>query len=362
MNPSHSKPERVEKLRQLLEQQGLDAILIGCSENRSYLSGFTGSDGYLLISARSALIATDFRYFEQTKRESPRFELLKLKGYGGKWLIEAAAQIASKKIGFEAVHLSFASYRSFVDAISAAAAPVELIPQTGLVESLRSIKDPDEIESISKAANLAHRAFTQFASELQEGMTEKQAAWHLERTMRDMGSQNLPFEIIVASGPNAALPHARPSDRVIAAGEPVIVDFGARVDGYCSDITRTLWLGKADDRLIRANDIVFGAQRTAIELIRAGMTGRLADKLARTVIEHGGYGEAFGHGLGHGIGLETHEAPRLGPSSEDTLCDGMVFTVEPGVYFPDWGGVRIEDTVVMEGGKVKPLNRNADAT
>ncbi len=346
---------RLSKLRASFAEQAIDGILVNCPENRRYLSGFTGSDGYLLISHASAVIATDFRYFEQSQREAPDFKLLPLKGYAHKWLPEAAAEMDLKRVGFESAHLTFSTYRQFVDAISTTASGIELVPKAGLAESLRAVKDDAESALIAQAARLAHHALGEFSRVLRAGMTEKEAAWLLERILREEGSETLPFEVIVASGPNAALPHARPSEKAIAEREPVVIDFGARRPGYCCDITRTLWLGEADDKLARVYDVVHGAQRTAIELIRGAMTGAEADRLARTVIDQCGYADAFGHGLGHGVGLETHEAPRLGVSSEDVLKDGMVFTIEPGIYLPGWGGVRIEDTVIAESGRVRVL-------
>lgn len=348
-------PQRLLKLRAILERGQYDAILVSCPENRCYLSGFTGSDGYLLVSSRAALLATDVRYYEQAKREAPCFELFPLKSYASPWLVDTASQIGVKKLAFEAGHLSYSSYSQFVDTFASATSQVKFFPQTGVVESLRSVKDASEIAAIEEAAHLAHVALQKVTGTWQPGLTEKEAAWRLERFMRESGSDFVPFEVIVASGPNAALPHHRPSDRAIGAGEPVVVDFGARVRGYCCDVTRTLWLGKAEAKLLRVHDIVYGAQRTAIELIKSGMTGGEADRLARTVIEQGGYADAFGHGLGHGVGLETHESPRLGPSSKDMLTEGMAFTVEPGVYLSGWGGVRIEDTVLMESKGVRVL-------
>lgn len=351
-----ANPQRLAKLRDALAQKDCDGILISHPENRHYLSGFTGSDGYLLISNTTALLATDFRYFEQVKREASSFTLFPLKEYGPKWLPDAASQLGLRRIGFEPAHLSFSTYRQFVGTISEGQASIALVPQAGLVEALRAVKDAEEISLISRAAELTRQALRHLADVLRPGMSEKAAAWLVESFLREDGSESAPFEIIVASGPNSALPHARPSDRVISAGEPIVVDLGARMSGYCSDVTRTLCLGEAGATYRRVYDVVYGAQRAAIELMRAGMTGGQADALGRTIIAESGYADCFGHGLGHGIGLGVHEAPRLGTLSEDVLSEGMVFTVEPGVYLPDWGGVRIEDTVVMESSGVRVLS------
>jgi Xaa-Pro aminopeptidase len=188
-------------------------------------------------------------------------------------------------------------------------------------------------------------------------MSEMEVAWEIEKFLREKGSQPLPFDLIVASGPNAALPHAKPSERIIQTGEPVIVDIGARVNGYTSDMTRTFCLGNPDDTFKKVYDTVLGAQLAALAIIKEDMSGSEADTLARTVIEEAGYKEAFGHGLGHGVGLATHEMPRLGPNSTDKLTSGMVFTVEPGIYLPGWGGVRIEDVAVIDNGKVKSISK-----
>jgi len=248
-----------------------------------------------------------------------------------------------KRIGFDANDISFATYRSLTTDILGK----ELVPTEGLVESLRAVKDDDELALIKNAIEICDAAFEKVASEIQTGMTEAEVAWALEKAMRENGSSPLPFDIIVASGPNAAKPHHQPTNRPIADGEPVIIDIGATFAGYRSDMSRTICLGKQDEKFGKIYDLVLGAQLTAIATIESGMTGDIADGLARTVIEQGGYGEHFGHGLGHGVGLATHEAPRVGRESKDILADGMVFTIEPGIYISGWGGVRIEDMVVL---------------
>jgi Xaa-Pro aminopeptidase len=213
------------------------------------------------------------------------------------------------------------------------------------------------MELITRAAEISDKAFQHIEEVIRTGMSEKEIGWEIEKFMRENGSQPLPFEIIVASGPNAALPHAKPSSRTIQSGEPVLFDIGARIDGYSSDLSRTICLGAPDDNFKKVYDIVLGAQLTAIAIIKESMTGEQSDNLARTVIKEAGYGEAFGHALGHGVGLVAHEAPRLGPGSTEILTSGMVFTVEPGIYIPGWGGVRIEDLVVMESGKIKVISK-----
>lgn len=340
--------QRLEKLRPRLTEAGLDALLVTQAENRRYLSGFDGSAGWLLISQDSALLATDFRYTEQAAAQAPAFQVVRVRGEVGQWLPDLVRQLGCKKLGFEAADLSFSVHRQLVQALKETQVQVRLVPTQGLVESLRAVKDSEELGSIEKAAALADAAAGQAMQVLRPGMSERELAWHIERFLREKGSQSLPFEVIVASGPNGAMAHHKPGERPIGEGEPVVVDLGARVDGYCSDLTRTLCLGKPDDKYKQIYDLVLGAQLAAIATIKAEMTGEEADRLARTVIEQGGYGDAFGHGLGHGIGLVPHESPRLGAGSKDKLLPGMVFTIEPGIYISGWGGIRIEDMVVLE--------------
>ena len=232
------------------------------------------------------------------------------------------------------------------------------MPTEGLVESLRAVKDEEELVHLSRAAELADSAIAHIKSRVQPGMTEKDAAWEIERFLRENGSEELPFHVIVASGPNSALPHATPTERRIQTDEPIIADLGARIGGYCSDLTRTLCIGSQDTTFAKVYDLVLGAQLTALATLNTGMNGEQADSLARTVIEQAGYQDYFGHGLGHGVGLASHESPRLGYKSEDILNDDMVFTVEPGIYLPGWGGVRIEDMVMFEHGQAKVLTKS----
>jgi Xaa-Pro aminopeptidase len=344
---------RLKNLRQALAENKVDAILITQAENRRYLSGFDGSAGYLLISDKKALLATDFRYTEQAGNQAPDFEIIRIKGKVAEWLPGLVSGLGIKNLGFEAEDVSFNAYQQFTGAVT----DIEMVPVEGVVEKLRAVKEPAEIKYIEKAVEIADKAYNKVSNEIEAGMTEKQVAWELEKSLRENSSEAIPFEIIVASGPNAALPHAKPTERVINPGEPVLIDMGAKYRGYASDLTRTMCLGKPGDKFMAIYKTVLDAQEAAESIIKRGMTGHQADSAAREIIEKAGYGERFGHSLGHGIGLAPHEMPYLSPHNEETLEDGMVFTVEPGIYLSGWGGVRIEDTAVMENGKTRVITK-----
>jgi len=358
----NSKIKRLRKLRTSIAAKGSDGLLLSQPENIRYLSGFTGSSGWLLISGQNAILATDFRYLEQAKGESPDFEIIQIKQELHDWLPGLVFDLGWHKLGFEANFMSYEGYHKLGEAIKTKQINLELVPTTGIIEQLRSIKEPEELGFITKAVDLADAAFEQAKAIIRPGMTEKEAAWEIEKILRQEGSEGIAFEIIVASGPNSALPHAQPTEKTICSGEPVLIDMGAKTRGYCSDLSRTLFLGKADKTLREIYNIVLKAQTVAIEGIKSSMTASQVDRLARSVIEQAGYGDAFGHGLGHGVGLAVHEFPRLGLSSSDSLADGMVFTIEPGIYLAGQGGVRIEDMVVLENGKAKVLTRASKGT
>jgi len=352
---------RLGKLRSQLAPKGLDGLIVSQAENRRYLSGFTGSAGFLLISQQKAILATDFRYVEQAQAQALGFEVVQIQGEIAKWLPQLVSELDAQKLGFEGKSISFSTYKELTDAISNAKSKISLTSTDGLVESLRAVKDKDELGLVEKAAALADAALEYIIPKIKTGASEKEIAWEIESFLRRNGSESMPFELIVASGPNSAMPHARPTDRAIGQGEPVVIDIGAKSEGYTSDITRTICLGESDGKFNRIYDIVLGAQLTAMATLQPGMTGEQADRLARTVIEQAGYKDAFGHGLGHGVGLATHEEPRLGTNSSDILAEGMVFTIEPGIYVSGWGGVRIEDMVVLEEGKARPLTKTRKA-
>ena len=349
--------KRLRKLRTSITEKGLDALLLSQPENLLYLSGFTGSSGWLLISRQNAILATDFRYVEQAKGESPDFEIIQTKQESRDWLPGLVSDLGWHKLGFEANCISYDSYHKLSEAIKTKQVNLELVPTTDIVEQLRSIKEPAELGFITKAVELVDAAFEQARAIIRPGITEKEAAWEIEKILRQEGSEGIPFEIIVASGSNSALPHARPAEKIICSGEPVLIDMGARINGYCSDFSRTLFLGETDKSLQEIYNIVLKAQATAVERIESGMDASQADRLARSVVEQAGYGDAFGHGLGHGVGLAVHEFPTLGPRSSDSLADGMVFTIEPGIYLAGKGGIRIEDMVVLKNGKAKVLTK-----
>ncbi|MFH1639035.1 MAG: aminopeptidase P family protein [Chloroflexota bacterium] len=346
---------RLAKLQQNMAEKGIKAFLISRPEDRYYLSGFTGSDGYLLITPEASILATDARYTEQAGKEAPAYQIFRIAGRLASWLPELVSGINCPELAFQAGHLTFAIYQQMSEAL--AESHIRLVPTEGLVASQRRIKEAAEIDLITKAVAITDASFTHLEDVIHPGMTEKQAAWEIEKYMREHGSEAVAFEAIVAAGANSAMPHARPGERTILPGEPIVVDVGAKYNGYCSDLTRTICLGEPDDTFKKVYHTVLAAQLKAAETIQEGMTGAEADETARAVIREAGYGDNFGHGLGHGLGLVIHESPRLGPNATELLENGMVFSNEPGIYLPGWGGVRIEDTVVMEQGRVKTLSR-----
>jgi Xaa-Pro aminopeptidase len=355
---------RLARLRETLEEQKLDGLFVSSPEtaspiNRRYLSGFTGTSAWLLITRDDAVIATDFRYYEQAEQQARGFRLHKTVGGYEKWLPELFAGLGGKRLAFESAHVSHQSYqaiRKVIQGMPEAQRP-KLVATTNLVEGLRLYKDAEEIEALQRAVDLGDKAFQHVAKRIEPGWTEKDVAWKIEKYVREHGGDGLSFDTLVGAGERGSMPHCAPSDRKLKKGEGVVIDMGADLGGYMSDLTRTIFLGKPTDQFKKVYDIVLAAQLTAEELVESGMTGEQAHMLAHNVIDEAGYGDDFGHGLGHGIGLQVHEAPRLAKAATDVLKPGMVFTIEPGIYLPGWGGVRIEDMVVLENGKARVMSR-----
>ncbi|NEN87392.1 M24 family metallopeptidase [Paenibacillus elgii] len=335
--------QRIGRLRSLLEQKGLPALLITNATNRKYMTGFTGSAGYVLITADRAVLLTDFRYVTQASEQAAGYEIIE---HGPK-VVESVHDLLRKwgiaKLGFEQTDLSYGTYSSYAEALGG----IEFIPTGGLVELLRMIKDDEEIAVMQQAADLADRAFVHVLGLLKSGVKELDISLEIEMFVRKHGAASTSFETIVASGERSALPHGKASDKVIGTGEFVTLDFGAYYKSYCSDITRTVIVGTPTDKHRDIYKIVLEAQMEALERIKPGMTGKEADAVARDVIKRYGYGDHFGHGTGHGLGMEVHEAPRLSVQGDVVLAPGMVVTVEPGIYLPGFGGVRIEDDIVI---------------
>ena len=352
-------PKRVEALRSLIQELELDGILVSDTHNRRYFSGFVGSAGYLFVTSEDAVLATDFRYTEQAKEQAGGFEISQIQGKLSDWFPKIIGDLGVDTLGFEADNLTVSTLKMFEDAISETANEIQLKPTTGDAAKLRAIKDQSEIELLQKAIDIGDAAFEETATKLTPGMTEKEAAWEFEKSIRERGAECLSFDTIVATGPNAARPHHQTGDTELKEGETIVFDCGATYQGYCSDLTRTVVLGEADQEVKRVYNIVLEAQETAIETVESGMTGGDADAIARKIIDDAGYEGKFGHSLGHGLGLEVHEEPNVGPRGTSTLQNGMPFTIEPGIYIPGWGGVRIEDVVVLENGQARVLSHAA---
>ncbi len=327
----------------MLEEEGLDALLVTQAENRRYLTGFTGSAGVVLVAGVKTLLATDFRYYEQVQEQAHQLELVRVEDSTPSALAPRIDELGVQSLGFESRDMTVRDYERWREALP----QVEWVATTDLVERLRMTKDAQEIDLIEEAVRIADEAMGHILEWIRPGLTEREVAWELEVQMRAHGAEALSFPTIVASGPNSAMPHATTTERVIGRGEPIVIDMGARYEGYCSDMTRSFCLGQASEEYLEVWNTVLEAQRVAEDGIRADMSGVEADALARDIIDEAGYADNFGHGLGHGVGLAIHEGPRVSHSSEDTLQEGAVVTVEPGIYIAEWGGVRIEDTVVL---------------
>ena len=361
-NPQHPDPETVSQMlvdrlnaaRASLAEHKLEALAVTTQHNRTYISGFTGSAGLALITAHDARLLTDSRYYEQVAREAPHFKLEKASYQTWETLGKVLADLGISKVGFEGDAVSV----NGLAAMRAKLPDVEWMATSGLIELQRQAKSEQELAVIRTAVALADCAMEHAYEVASPGMTERDLAWELEKFMREHGAQSMAFELIVAAGENGALPHHRPSDRVIQAGEPIVVDIGCTVDGYNSDLTRTFSIGPArDPDYLTVYNIVLEAIEHATAQLKPGQTGIEADALARDVIKAAGYGDQFGHSLGHGVGLNVHEGPRLSYSPENTtvMAAGQVVTLEPGIYLPNRFGVRIEDMVLVRDDGVEVL-------
>lgn len=349
---SDRRLERQAAVVALCDAEGLEGLIVQSLPNIRYLTGFTGSAGLCVVRREGTVLVTDFRYATQAPQESAtvaRVEIDQVNVWDR--LLRLLGSGSSEPYGFEA-HIAT------VGDVERLAGGLKVRPRgtKGLVERPRMRKAPEEIAAIRAAVALAEEALSELVPTVRVGESEFEVAARLEAGLRRRGSEWHPFPTIVASGPRSALPHARTSDRRIAAGEFLLIDYGAQVDGYCSDITRTFVVGGTpDEKQKLVYEAVAEAAGRARDGVRAGMTGREADALARKPLTERGFGEAFGHSLGHGLGLEVHEAPRLSPTAEAVLPEGAVVTIEPGVYLPGWGGVRIEDDVVLGADHAEPL-------
>lgn len=341
---------RLAKLRDKMKLKNLEAVLITKRVNYMYMSGFTGTSAILYITCDRAVLITDFRYMEQAAKQAPDYEVVR---YQGSIYEELNRLIESDKISelsFEDSDLTYAQYTEYAKKLS-----VRLVPLGRAAEDLRIVKDEAEIDLIKKSAAIADQVFSHILGFIRPGISEIGVAAEMEHHMRRLGAEGPSFETIVASGKRSSMPHGVASEKIIEAGDVITLDFGTIYKGYCSDITRTVFLGKPGSEMEKIYNIVLEANLLGIEAVKCGMSGKEIDTVSREFIQKAGYGEYFGHGLGHGVGLEIHEDPTLSMRGDIILKDGMVVTVEPGIYIPDLGGVRIEDMVVADGTKARVL-------
>jgi Xaa-Pro aminopeptidase len=331
---------RADRLAERLAERELDALVVTNLVNVRYLTGYTGSNGAAIVGAGQRVFFTDFRYMSQVAEQVHDFERVK----GERDLLGDVAQRLSGRVGFEDGVMTVRAFERLKGLVGDRA---ELVPGGNLVEGLRAVKDANEVAAIREAAKLADAALERVLENGLAGRAERDVALELETEMRRLGAEEPSFGSIVASGPHGALPHAEPRDRPIERGVLVTIDWGARLDGYCSDCTRTFATGELSGEAAQVYELVRDAQQRAEDAVEAGAGGKDVDAVSRDLIGAAGHGDHYGHGLGHGVGLEVHEAPRLAPTSEDTLVAGNVVTVEPGIYVPGQLGVRIEDLVVV---------------
>lgn len=341
--------ERQQKIRRYLDDHNLDGLLVTHLPNIRYLTGFTGSTATVLVTESETFFITDARYVVQAEREV-RGRVVKVENTYPETVGEVITGVRLRRVGFESAHMTHKQLRALFDRVPE---PIMFVPTEGAVESLRMVKDPEEIQAIRRAVEMTSEVFEQFVEEIRPGVRERDLAVELEYRLRRRGADKLSFDIIIASGERSALPHGVASEKRIARGF-VVCDVGIVLDGYCSDMSRTVHVGNPDSRAREIYDIVLSAQLNCEQRLRGGMKSQEIDALTREVIAGRGYGEYYAHGTGHGIGLEVHEAPRVSKTADGQVPAGAVITVEPGIYLPGWGGVRIEDVVVVTetGGEV----------
>lgn len=333
---------KLTKLRAQLTDENLDGILVTNPYNRRYITGFTGTAGVALITEKEAIFITDFRYVTQAREETKGFTIVQHQ----KTIVEEIAKqievLGIKRLGFEENDVTYSTYTTYKSTFQ-----TELVPTSDIIETIRLIKDDEELSVLREAAAVADKTFDHIVKFIQPGMREIEIANELEFHMRKLGATSSSFDIIVASGYRSALPHGVASDKKVQEGELITMDFGALYQGYCSDITRTIAVGEISEDLRAIYDTVLEAQKRGVAGTKAGLTGKEADDLTRDYITEKGFGPYFGHSTGHGLGLEVHESPRLAPKAEQVLQPGMVVTIEPGIYIPETGGCRIEDDIVI---------------
>jgi Xaa-Pro aminopeptidase len=347
--------KRLAKLRERLAANNLDAAFLYSKENRRYISGFTGTTGYVVVTAKKAYFITDFRYKDQAQEQCNGFEVVI---HGSSTLMDEIKNALQsnnvKRLGIEDNFMTVAMYETLRNKLEG----IEIAPLKDMLEVIRMIKDADEVANIQKAADIADKAFNHVLGFIKPGVTEKEVALELEFAMKKNGATDLSFESIVASGVRSSLPHGVFTDKVINNGEFLTLDFGCVYNGYCSDMTRTVFVGKADEKQKKIYNIVLEAQEKALKQFKPGLTGKDVDKVARDIIAAAGYGENFGHGLGHGVGLAVHEEPRISPLGDRTLEPGMIVTDEPGIYISEYGGVRIEDLLLITEDGCRVLSKS----
>ncbi len=343
---------RIKNVHKLMEENSIDGLLIDSSQNRRYLSGFTGSAGRILFTDKQDYFLTDFRYVEQANEQTEGYKIIEINKNFEVKLNDLAQENGITKLGFESKAITYQQYEKYNQYIGA-----ELVATQDYIEKLRLIKDDSEVDKIKKAVEISDKAFEHILGFIKVGMTEREVALELEFYSKRLGAEKNAFDFIVASGKRSSLPHGIASEKKIEHGDFVTMDFGSFYQGYCSDITRTVVIGEATEKQREIYATVLNAQLQVIKEINAGMSCVDVDDIARAMIAKAGYGDNFGHGLGHGIGLEVHEGPRVSFTSEDTLEAGMVVTDEPGIYISDWGGVRIEDDLLITEKGCQVLNK-----
>jgi Xaa-Pro aminopeptidase len=344
---------RIEKAREMMEEKGLDGFLVEKAVNRFYLTGFTGTAGRVLFTPENNYFITDFRYTEQANSQTDGYKIIEINRKVPEKLAKILKEDGVTKLGFEGKDVSYHTYQNYKKKLGE---NITLKSTKDMIQKIRLIKEESEINKIKKAVEITDKAFEHILDYIDTDKTERDIALELEHFMKRQGAEKNAFDFIVASGKRSSLPHGVASSKKIEHGDFITMDFGTYYQGYCSDMTRTIVVGEASQKQRDIYNKVLEAHNKVIEKIKPGMNGKEVDALARDIIKEAGYEDNFGHGLGHGIGVEVHEGPRASYTSEDELKPGMLVTDEPGIYIPDWGGVRIEDDLLITEKGCKPLN------